>query len=59
MKFVTTALLVTVMMIDQAFAGGWDIVPTPTPVPEIDGSGALTAIALLAGVAAIFFSKNR
>jgi len=59
------ALLMTLATIDQAFAGFFKIVPTPTPtptpspVPEFDGSGAIAAIALLASIVAIIFSRSR
>jgi hypothetical protein len=33
--------------------------PTPKPIPEIDGPGAIAAIALLGSVAAIVYQKMR
>ncbi len=51
----TTALLMSLTMIDQAFAGFFEI----TPVPEFDGPSGLAAIALLVGVGAILFSRSR
>lgn len=56
-KVSAAALLMSLMTIDQAFAGYWNIVPTP--VPEFDGPGAIAAIALLASVAAIVVRKSR
>jgi hypothetical protein len=50
-----TALLISLMTIDQAFAGFFEI----TPVPEFDGPSGLAAIALLVGVGAILFSRSR
>ena len=57
LKVVAAALLATLVMVDQAFAGGWIMIPEP--VPELDGSSAVTAMALLASVAAIFFGKSK
>lgn len=56
-----TALLLSLVPIDRAFAGFFEITPTPTPppVPEIDGSGGIAAVALLASVVAILISKSR
>ncbi len=56
-KVVVTALLAMLVTVDQAMAGGWFIIPTP--VPELDGSGAITAMALLASVAAIVFNRSK
>jgi hypothetical protein len=50
-----TALLMSLTMIDQAFAGFFVV----TPVPELDGPSGLAAIALLAGVGAVLFSRSR
>ena len=65
-KVAATGLLLTLMTIDQAFAGWFDIVPVPTPtppaeapVPEIDGPAGIAAIALLASVVAMAFSRSR
>ena len=61
-KVAATGLLLTLMTIDQAFAGWFDIIPNPpaeSPVPEIDGPGAVAAIALLASVVAMAFSRSR
>ena len=49
------ALLMSLMTIDQAFAGFFNIVP----VPEFDGPGGIAAIALLVSVVAILFSRSR
>jgi hypothetical protein len=63
-KVAATGLLLTLMMVDQAFAGLFDFFPNPTPpaespVPEIDGPGAVAAIALLASIVAMAFSRSR
>jgi hypothetical protein len=61
-KVAATGLLLTLMTIDQAFAGWFDIIPTPpaeSPVPEIDGPAGIAAIALLASVVAMAFSRSR
>jgi hypothetical protein len=55
MKVGATALLMSLTMIDQAFAGFFEV----TPVPEFDGPSGLAAIALLAGVGAVLFSRSR
>ncbi len=57
------AILMSLMSIDQALAGFFKIVPTPpptpAPVPELDGPGSITVIALLACVGAILFNRYR
>jgi hypothetical protein len=63
-KVAATGLLLTLMTIDQAFAGWFTIVPNPTPpaespVPEIDGPAGIAAIALLASVVAMAFTRSR
>ena len=62
-KVAATGLLLTLMTIDQAFAGWFNIIPNPppaeTPVPEIDGPAGIAAIALLASVVAMAFSRSR
>jgi hypothetical protein len=51
------ALLMSLLTIGQAFAG---LLPTVTPaVPEFDGPSATAAIALLASIGAVFFSRSR
>jgi hypothetical protein len=61
MKVGAAALLMSLMAIDQAFAGFFNIVPPPEPkpIPEFDGPGAIAAIALLASVVAIAFHRAR
>jgi len=62
-----TALLICVMMIDQAYAGFFNFTPNPTTtpepstpaVPEFSGPGAIAAIALLVSVVAIVYQKMR
>jgi hypothetical protein len=58
-KVSAAALLMSLMTIDQALAGYWKIVPNPPPIPEFDGSSSIAVIALLAGVAAIIWSRAR
>jgi hypothetical protein len=57
MKVGVVALLMSFVMIDQAFAGFFNI----TLVPEFDGPSGIAAIALLVSVGAVLFgrSKNR
>ena len=61
MKVGSAALLISLMAIDQVFAGSFIpvITPSPSPVPEIDGSSGIAAIALLASIGAIFLSRSR
>jgi hypothetical protein len=54
-KVGATALLMSLTMIGQAFAGFFEV----TPVPEFDGPSGLAVIALLVGVGAILFSRSR
>ena len=56
MKVGAAALLMSLMTIDQAFAGYVAIVP---PVPEFDGPGAIAAIALLGSIVAVAFHRSR
>ena len=58
MKVGATALLMTFVMIDQAFAELFPFLP-PAPVPEFDGPSGLAAVMLLVGVGAILFSRSR
>lgn len=51
----TTVAMLGVATLDQAFAGFFKVTPTPPPVPEFDGPGAIAAIALLASVGALLF----
>ena len=53
MKVGAAALLMSLMTMDQAFAGYFNI------VPEFDGSSSIAVIALLASVAAIVVAKAR
>jgi hypothetical protein len=55
------AVIMSLMMVDQAFAGFGSFTPPPSapPVPEFDGPGAIAAIALLASVGAIFFGRSK
>jgi hypothetical protein len=54
-------------MIEQAHAGFFHFTPnTPPPsappppaVPEFDGAGAIAAIALLASIGAVLFSRSK
>jgi len=58
--FGVTALLLSLVPIDRAFAGFFEITPAPTPaapVPEIDGPGGIAAIALLASIVTIVVHK--
>ena len=62
--WISHAVLLCVVTLDQAFAGIFKFTPappapTPTPIPEIDGPGAIAAIALLGSVAAIVYQKMR
>jgi hypothetical protein len=56
MKVGAAALLMSLMTIDQAFAGFFFV---PPPIPEFDGPGAIAAIALLTSVVAIAFHRSR
>jgi hypothetical protein len=55
MKVGATALLMSFVMIDQAFAGFFVV----TPVPEFDGPSGIAAIALLVSVGAVLFGRSR
>ena len=46
MKVLAAALLMSLMTIDRAFAGFFNIVPPLPEVPEFDGPGEIAAIAL-------------
>jgi hypothetical protein len=50
----------SLVMANHAFAGFFPTPPPAVPVPELDGPGSLSALALLASIGAIFFrgSKN-
>ena len=54
LKVGATALLMSFMMIDQAFAAFWYC-----PVPEFDGPSGIAAMTLLVSVGAILFSGSR
>lgn len=57
---VGAALLMSLMTIDQALAGYFNIVPPPEPpIPEFDGSSAIAVIALLASVAALVKARSK
>ena len=56
-KVGSVALLMTVVMMDKALAGYFNI--TPPPIPEFDGSSAIAVIALLAGVAALIKARSK
>ena len=55
MKVGVVALLMSFVMIDQAFAGFFNI----TLVPEFDGPSGIAAIALLVSVGAVLFSRSK
>lgn len=58
MKFGKTlafAALGTLLAVEQAFAG--TMPPPPVAVPEIDGTGAIIAIGLVAGLVALVREK--
>jgi hypothetical protein len=55
-KVGATALLMSLMTVNHAFAGFFNIVP---PVPEFDGPSGIAVIALLAGLAAVVFNRTR
>jgi hypothetical protein len=55
MKVGATALLMSLTMTDQAFAGFFAV----TAVPEFDGASGIAAITLLVSVGAILFSRSR
>ena len=63
--WMSSAVFTSLMMVDQAFAGFGSFTPPPSappstpPVPEFDGPGAIAAIALLAGFAAVLYQKIR
>ena len=58
-KLYLTTLAVFALYADHAFAGFLRYTPPPTPVPELDGPGALAALALLASVVAVLFNRSR
>jgi hypothetical protein len=57
LKVCGIALLMSVAAMNQALAGFFP--PTTPAVPEIDGSGALVAMAFLGSIGAILFTKSR
>ena len=59
LKIGAATLLMTLVAIDQAAAGFFQVTPNPPPVPEFDGSSSVAVIALLASVAAIILKKTR
>ena len=56
-KVGAVALLMTVVMMDKALAGYFNI--TPPPIPEFDGSSAIAVIALLASVGALIRARSK
>jgi hypothetical protein len=56
-KVGSVALLMTVVMMDKALAGYFNI--TPPPIPEFDGSSSIAVIALLASVAALIKARSK
>jgi hypothetical protein len=69
-KVGATALLFCLLALDRAYAGFFDITPAPPPapppaphvpplVPEFDGSGSIAAIALLASIVALLYSRSK
>lgn len=56
MKIGATALLMSLAMIDQTFAG---FLPPVEPVPEFDGASGIAVLALLVSVGAILFNRSR
>lgn len=60
--WMTFAVVMSLVMVDQAFAGFVSYTPpppTPEPVPEIDGPAGIAAIALLSSVAAVMFGRSK
>lgn len=55
LKVGATALLMSLVMIDHAFAGFFRVVR----VPEFDGPSGIAAIALLVSVVAILFRGSK
>jgi hypothetical protein len=57
----TFAVVMSLMLVDQAFAGfvSYTPPPTPEPIPEIDGPAGMAAIALLSSVAAVMFGRSK
>ena len=53
MKVGAAALLISVMTIDRAFSGYFNV------VPEFDGSSSIAVIALLASVGALIWARNK
>ena len=53
-KVGATALLTSFAMMDQAFAGVFNV-----PVPEFDGPSGIAAIALLVSVGAVLIGRSR
>jgi hypothetical protein len=61
------AFLFCFAMIEQAHAGFFHFTPSAPPpsappppaVPEFDGAGAIAAIALLASIGAVLFSRSK
>ena len=61
MKVGAIALFFCTAMMDQALAGFFRVTPAapPAAVPEFDAGGGIAAVALLASVAAVLFSRSR
>jgi len=58
LKVCGIALLMSVAAMNQALAGFFPPL-SPPAVPEIDGSGALVAMAFLGSIGAILFTRSR
>jgi len=54
----SSAVVAGLMTVNQAFATG-SYTPPESPVPEINGPGALAVVALLVGLGVIFYNKVR
>jgi hypothetical protein len=57
-KLGAAVVAMSLAMVDQAFAHLFPLLPPPA-VPEIDASNGVAAIALLASIAAVCFSRFR
>lgn len=58
--FSITLLLAGFALVDTAAAGFFKITPTPpADVPELDGAGAMAALALVASIGAVLLARSR
>jgi hypothetical protein len=60
--WMSSAVTMSLIMVDQAFAGFGSFTPPPPAapaVPEINGPGALAVIALLVSLGVVFYNKVR